>query len=192
MFSRFSVSARRVVVLAQEEARLLDHNYIGTEHLLLGLLAESEGVAAQALTDLGVDLKVVRERVAEIIGTGSHGSSGHIPFTPRAKRVLELSLYEAQELGASEIGTEHLLLGLVEEGDGVAAQVLNAMGADAGRVRDRIRETHPSPAKTETPMATIKSAGEPGRLELRIAALERRVTELEGRLAPPEGNDATG
>ena len=128
MFERFTDRARRVVVLAQDEARRLDHDYIGTEHLLLGLLHEGQGVAAQALDGLGVDLAEVRRRVEEIIGRGQHAPSGHIPFTPRAKKVLELSLREALDLGHDYIGTEHILLGIVREGQGVAAQVLAAHG----------------------------------------------------------------
>ena len=136
MFERFTDRARRVVVLAQEEARNLDHNYIGTEHLLLGLLHEGGGVAARTLESLGITLDDVRRQVEEIIGRGSGGTpAGHIPFTPRAKKVLELSLREALRLGHKHIGTEHLLLGLIEEGDGVAVQVLHGLGADAVRVR---------------------------------------------------------
>ncbi|HSO50883.1 MAG TPA: Clp protease N-terminal domain-containing protein, partial [Acidimicrobiia bacterium] len=121
MFERFTDRARRVVVLAQEEARLLNHNYIGTEHILLGLLNEGEGIAAQALESLDIDLASVREEVVKIIGQGQQSPSGHIPFTPRAKKVLELSLREALQLGHNYIGTEHILLGLIHEGEGVAA-----------------------------------------------------------------------
>ena len=135
MFERFTDRARRVVVLAQEEARLLNHNYIGTEHILLGLIHEGEGVAAQALTQLGVSLEAVRAQVEEIIGQGQSAPTGHIPFTPRAKKVLELSLREALELGHDYIGTEHILLGLLREGGGVAAQVLVRLGADLEGVR---------------------------------------------------------
>src|SRR5579885_2668870 len=118
MFERFTDRARRVVVMAQEEARMLNHNYIGTEHILLGLIHEGEGVAQQ---------------VEEIIGQGQQAPSGHIPFTPRAKKVLELSLREALQLGHNYIGTEHILLGLIREGEGVAAQVLVKLGADLNR-----------------------------------------------------------
>jgi ATP-dependent Clp protease ATP-binding subunit ClpC len=138
MFERFTDRARRVVVLAQEESRLLDHNYIGTEHLLLGLIREAEGVAAQTLEALGISLEVVRARVEEIIGRGGSSPSGHIPFTPRAKKVLELSLREALQLGHNYIGTEHVLLGLIREGEGVAAQVLVQMGATLTAVRKRV------------------------------------------------------
>src|SRR6187431_3539687 len=138
MFERFTDRARRVVVLAQEEARMLNHNYIGTEHILLGLIHEGEGVAAKALESLNISLEAVRQQVEEIIGQGQQAPSGHIPFTPRAKKVLELSLREALQLGHSYIGTEHILLGLIREGEGVAAQVLNKLGADLNRVRQQV------------------------------------------------------
>jgi ATP-dependent Clp protease ATP-binding subunit ClpC len=138
MFERFTDRARRVVVLAQEEARILSHNYIGTEHILLGLLREGEGVAAKALESLGLHLEAVRQQVEEIIGKGQQAPSGHIPFTPRAKKVLELSLREALQLGHDYIGTEHILLGLLSEGEGVAAQVLVRLGADLKRVRQQV------------------------------------------------------
>ena len=138
MFERFTDRARRVVVLAQEEARMLNHNYIGTEHILLGLIHEGEGVAAKALESLGISLDAVRQQVEEIIGQGQQAPSGHIPFTPRAKKVLELSLREALQLGHNYIGTEHILLGLIREGDGVAAQVLVKLGADLNRVRQQV------------------------------------------------------
>ncbi len=138
MFEKFTDKARRVVVLAQEEAKLLNHNYIGTEHILLGLIHEGEGVAAKALEALGINLEQVREQVQDIIGQGQQSPSGHIPFTPRAKKVLELSLREALQLGHSYIGTEHLLLGLIREGEGVAAQVLTKLGADTNKVRQQV------------------------------------------------------
>ncbi|HPF77100.1 MAG: ATP-dependent Clp protease ATP-binding subunit [Phycicoccus sp.] len=138
MFERFTDRARRVVVLAQEEARMLNHNYIGTEHILLGLIHEGEGVASKALEQLGVSLDAVREQVQEIIGQGQQAPTGHIPFTPRAKKVLELSLREALQLGHNYIGTEHILLGLIREGEGVAAQVLVKLGADLARVRQTV------------------------------------------------------
>jgi ATP-dependent Clp protease ATP-binding subunit ClpC len=138
MFERFTDRARRVVVLAQEEARMLNHNYIGTEHILLGLIHEGEGVAAKALESLGISLEAVRAQVEEIIGHGGQAPSGHIPFTPRAKKVLELSLREALQLGHNYIGTEHILLGLIREGEGVAAQVLAKLGADLSRVRQQV------------------------------------------------------
>ena len=138
MFERFTDGARRVVVLAQEEARLLDHNYIGTEHILLGLIHEGEGAAARGLQSLGIRLDSVRSQVVETVGQGHQSPSGHIPFTPRAKKVLELSLREAFHLGHNHIGTEHILLGLVREGDGVAAQVLEKLGADLPKVRHTV------------------------------------------------------
>ena len=138
MFERFTDRARRVVVLAQEEARMLNHNYIGTEHILLGLIHEGEGVAAKALEALNISLEAVRSQVEEIIGQGQQAPSGHIPFTPRAKKVLELSLREALQLGHNYIGTEHILLGLIREGEGVAAQVLVKLGADLNRVRQQV------------------------------------------------------
>jgi len=138
VFERFTERARRVVVLAQEEARLLNHNYIGTEHILLGLIHEGEGVAARALETMGIGLDSVRQQVVDIIGQGSQAPSGHIPFTPRAKKVLELSLREALQLGHNYIGTEHILLGLIREGEGVAAQVLQKLGADLHKVRQTV------------------------------------------------------
>src|SRR5581483_1352102 len=135
MLARFTDRARKVVILAQEEARRLDHNYIGTEHILLGLIREGNGVAARTLESLEISLDAVRQQVEEIIGQGQQAPSGHIPFTPRAKKVLELSLRESQQLGHTYIGTEHILLGLIREGDGVAAQVLVKLGADLNRVR---------------------------------------------------------
>src|ERR1700676_1548001 len=138
MFERFTDRARRVVVLAQEEARMLNHNYIGTEHILLGLIHEGEGVAAKSLESLGISLEGVRSQVEEIIGQGQQAPSGHIPFTPRAKKVLELSLRESLQLGHNYIGTEHILLGLIREGEGVAAQVLVKLGAELTRVRQQV------------------------------------------------------
>jgi len=138
MFERFTDRARRVVVLAQEEARMLNHNYIGTEHILLGLIHEGEGVAAKALESLSISLEAVRSQVEEIIGQGQAVPTGHIPFTPRAKKVLELSLREALQLGHNYIGTEHILLGLIREGEGVAAQVLQKLGADLKRARETV------------------------------------------------------
>jgi hypothetical protein len=139
MFERFTDRARRVVVLAQEEARLLNHNYIGTEHILLGLIHEGDGVAARALESLNISLDAVRSRVEEIIGRGEERPSSQIPFTPRAKKVLELSLREALQLSHNYIGTEHILLGLIREGEGVAAQVLVELGGDLERVRQEVK-----------------------------------------------------
>jgi Clp amino terminal domain, pathogenicity island component len=138
MFERFTDRARRVLVLAQEEARLLDHNFIGTEHILLGLVRESDGVAARALALLDIRLEVVRDKVQETIGPAATAQTGSPPFTPRAKRVMEFSLREALQLGHNYIGTEHLLLGLVREGEGVAAQVLIGLGADLTHLRQQV------------------------------------------------------
>jgi ATP-dependent Clp protease ATP-binding subunit ClpC len=139
MFEKFTDRARRAVVWAQEEARALNHDFIGTEHILLGLVREGGGVAAKALESLGISLEAVRERVEGAVPPGQHSRpAGHIPFTPRAKKVLELSLSEAKVLGHPYIGTEHILLGLLREGDGVAAQVLTALGADLDGVRERV------------------------------------------------------
>lgn len=140
LFERFTEPARRVVVLAQEEARLLKHSYIGTEHLLLGLMNEEEGIAARVLTDLGIDLPSLRHQVEEIIGVGTSSPRGHIPFTPRSKSVLEMSLRESLQLGHNYIGTEHILLGLLREGEGVAAQILNRLGVDLTPIRDAVIE----------------------------------------------------
>ncbi len=165
MFERFTDRARRVVVLAQEEARLLNHNYIGTEHILLGLIHEGEGVAAKALESLGISLEAVRSQVEEIIGQGGSSPSGHIPFTPRAKKVLELSLREALQLGHNYIGTEHILLGLIREGEGVAAQVLVKLGADLSRVRQQVIQLlsgYSGPGGQEKAGATTGSGSEAG------------------------------
>jgi ATP-dependent Clp protease ATP-binding subunit ClpC len=163
VFERFTDRARRVLVLAQEEARLLNHSFIGTEHILLGLIHEGEGVAAKALDSLGISLEAVREKVEETIGMAGTAPSGSPPFTPRAKKVLELSLREALQLGHSYIGTEHMLLGLVREGEGVAAQVLISLGADLGRVRQRTLEFMsgyvPDPA---VPRRAVSAAGRMG------------------------------
>jgi Clp amino terminal domain, pathogenicity island component len=160
MFERFTDRARRVVVLAQEEAGGLKHNYIGTEHLLLGLIRERDGVAAAALESLGISLEAVRTEVEEIIGQGQSPPTAHIPFTPRAKKVLELSLREALQLGHNYIGTEHILLGLVREGEGVAAQVLVKLGADLSRVRQQVIQVL-SGYGGEGPVTEAAPAGSP-------------------------------
>ncbi|MDQ3575748.1 MAG: AAA family ATPase, partial [Actinomycetota bacterium] len=161
MFERFTDRARRVLVLAQEEARLLNHNFIGTEHILLGLIHEGEGVAAKALESLGISLEAVREKVEETIGPAGSSTTGSPPFTPRAKKVLELSLREALQLGHNYIGTEHMLLGLVREGEGVAAQVLVNLGADLSRVRQQVIQLLSGYAGKEGP-AGASSPGAPG------------------------------
>ncbi len=135
MFKRFTDQARQVVVLAGEEAGTLNHHYVGTEHLLLGLIRVGDGVAARTLESLGIDLEAVRQQIEEIVGQGQQAPAGHVSFTPRAKKVLELSLRESQRLGSDYIGTEHILLGLLRDGDGVAAQVLMKRGADLDRMR---------------------------------------------------------
>src|SRR5664279_1003920 len=149
MFERFTERARKVVVLAQEEARDLKHNYIGTEHLLLGLLREGDGVATRVLGTLEVALEDVRGEVMRIVGEGDHETQGQIPFTPRAKKVLELALREALSLGHNYIGTEHVLLGLVRESEGVAARILNDLDVDADRVRQEIMRVLAGPAKRQ-------------------------------------------
>jgi len=189
LFERFTDRARRVVVLAQEEARLLNHNYIGTEHILLGLIHEGEGVAAKALESLGISLEKVRQQVEEIIGAGQSPPSGHIPFTPRAKKVLELSLREALQLGHNYIGTEHILLGLIREGEGVAAQVLVKLGADLGRVRQQVIQllSGYSGAKEGAGAA----GGEAPQGSLVLDQFGRNLTQLarENKLDPVIGRD---
>jgi ATP-dependent Clp protease ATP-binding subunit ClpC len=162
LFERFTDRARRVVVLAQEEARLLNHNYIGTEHILLGLIHEGEGVAARALEGMGISLESVRSQVVEIIGQGAQAPSGHIPFTPRAKKVLELSLREALQLGHNYIGTEHILLGLIREGEGVAAQVLQKLGAELHKVRQTVIQLLSGSQSEEAPGPESPSSGRRG------------------------------
>jgi ATP-dependent Clp protease ATP-binding subunit ClpC len=184
MFERFTDRSRRAIVLAQEEARILNHSYIGTEHLLLGLLREGEGLAGKALASLGITLDAVRQQVAEIIGRGQQPPSGHIPFTPRAKKVLELSAREADALGHSYIGTEHLLLGLLREGKGVAVQILVKLGADVGGVRDQVLQLVPGPVGQD--MADEpRRVGTRARSRLAEEALAR-INSLDSRLASLE------
>ena len=166
MFERFTDRARRVVVLAQVEARMLRHNYIGTEHILLGLIHEGDGIAARALDAMNISLEQVRSAIQEIIGEGHSPPTGHIPFTPRAKKVLELSLREALQLGHNYIGTEHILLGLVREGEGVAAQVLERYGANMDRVRHTVVELLSGYAQT----AATAVAGTTERLMSEVVA----------------------
>jgi hypothetical protein len=184
MFERFTDRARRVVVLAQEEARMLGHNWVGTEHILLGLIHEGEGVAAKALELLGISLDAVRQRVEEIIGQGQDAPSGHIPFTPRTKKVLELALRESQQLGHNYIGTEHILLGLIREGDGVAAQVLVKLGADLNRVRQQVLQLLHGRSAEEP--VSARSAERELRLlpavKTRLEAVEQRLTAIEQRV----------
>ena len=184
MFERFTDRSRRVVALAQEEARMLDHGWLGTEHILLGLIREGDGTGARALESLGISLDAVREQVEEIIGRGQQVPSGHIPFTPRAKKVLALSLRESLQLGHNYIGTEHILLGLIRESDGVAAQVLVRLGADLNRVRQQVIQLlHGFQGQD------VESAGSrpgdrapadlPDDALARFDALDRRLTALE-------------
>ncbi|CAB4643026.1 unannotated protein [freshwater metagenome] len=197
LFERFTDRARRVVVLAQEEARLLNHSYIGTEHILLGLIHEGEGVAAKSLESLSISLEAVRAQVEEIIGQGGSSPSGHIPFTPRAKKVLELSLREALQLGHNYIGTEHILLGLLREGEGVATQVLVKLGADLGKVRQQVIQLlsgYQGPAaKGDAPSAGAgagnkEEAGEKGGSQI-LDQFGRNLTQLarEKKLDPVIG-----
>jgi ATP-dependent Clp protease ATP-binding subunit ClpC len=192
MFERFTDRARRVVVLAQEEARMLNHNYIGTEHILLGLIQEGEGVAAKALESLGISLEGVRQQVEEIIGQGQQAPSGHIPFTPRAKKVLELSLREALQLGHNYIGTEHILLGLIREGEGVAAQVLVKLGADLNRVRQQVIQLLSGYQGKEPAAAGAGSGGESApSTSLVLDQFGRNLTQAarEGKLDPVIGRE---
>jgi len=193
MFERFSDRARRVVVLAQEEARMLEHDYIGTEHILLGLIHEGEGTAARSLQALGVDLETVRGEVEALIGRGQQPVKGHIPFTPRAKKALELALREMVHLGHDYIGTEHLLLGLVREGDGVAAQVLRQRGLELNRVRQEvIRQLHGYPAgegRGRRRAPWTRSGGEGAMLEeisRQLRAIGVRLSAIEEKLGIEE------
>jgi ATP-dependent Clp protease ATP-binding subunit ClpC len=209
MFERFTERARRVIVLAQEEARMLNHNSIGTEHILLGLLHEGDGIAARSLEALDISLDAVRVQVEEITGKGTHAPSGHIPFTPRAKRVLELSLREALQLGHEYISTEHILLGLLREGEGVAAQVLVRLGADLNRVRQQVIQlSHGEEARIATGLTSAESIGATAssrpasvasslndiqrslrRMNDRIAAIER-VLSMTGHAESPQGAES--
>lgn len=207
MFERFTDRARRVVVLAQEESQRLSHNYIGSEHLLLGLLAEREGVAARALESLNVTLTAAREQVEEIIGPGQQTPRGHIPFTPRAKKILELALREALTMGSEVINTEHLLLGLIDEGDGVGAQILQRLGATAQAVREavaRLISADPEAAEVTGPGSEPRAVSVGRRVLTRVdaltevkdllASIDRRLSAIErhlgidaGREEPPAG-----
>ncbi|MGD0220455.1 MAG: Clp protease N-terminal domain-containing protein, partial [Acidimicrobiales bacterium] len=193
MFERFTDRARRVLVLAQEEARLLNHSFIGTEHILLGLIHEGEGLAAKALESLGISLEAVREKVEETIGPAGSAPTGSPPFTPRAKKVLELSLREALQLGHNYIGTEHMLLGLVREGEGVAAQVLQSLGADLPRVRQQVIQLLSGYQGREPVGATTGSSGAeqgPGSSPV-LDQFGRNLTQLarEHKLDPVIGRE---
>ena len=192
MFERFTDRARRVVVLAQEEARMLNHDYIGTEHILLGLIHEGHGVAAGALEALGITDEAVRQQIEEIVGRGKKPArSGHIPFTPRAKKSLELSLREALQLGHNYIGTEHILLGLIREGEGPAAQVLTAMGADLDMVREQVIEIlHDRQPKDES---GTRRSGKGGRRKRKLLAeILDRLESIDSRLSAVEQRVGTG
>jgi ATP-dependent Clp protease ATP-binding subunit ClpC len=214
MFERFTDRARRVIVLAQEESQRLSHNYIGTEHLMLGLLAERDGVAARALESLNVTLTAAREQVEEIIGLGDQKPHGHIPFTPRAKKILELSLREALTTGSQVIDTQHLLLGLVDEGDGAGAQILQRLGATAQAVREtvaRLIDAGPEAAEVTgtAPGSGPRAAAGSRRvlvradelsevrdllflIERRLSAIERHLGIDADRAEPPAGPAETG
>ncbi|EFG47482.1 ATPase family associated with various cellular activities (AAA) [Brevibacterium mcbrellneri ATCC 49030] len=190
MFERFTDRARRVIVLAQEEAKLLKHNYIGTEHILLGLIHEGEGIAAKALEGMDISLEGVREQVVDIIGEGQQAPTGHIPFTPRAKKVLELSLREALQLGHTYIGTEHILLGLIREGEGVAAQVLVKLGADLGRVRQEVIKLISGYQGKEPASTGAREEGTPsGSLVLDQFGRNLTAAAREGKLDPVIGRE---
>jgi ATP-dependent Clp protease ATP-binding subunit ClpC len=193
MFERFTDRARRVIVLAQEEARMLEHNYIGTEHLLLGLIHEGEGVAAKALRALDVDLDTLRREVEALVGRGEQPAQGHIPFTPQAKKVLELALRESVALGHDYIGTEHLLLGLVREGEGPAAQVLQQRGIELNTVRQqviRLLHGHQVGAGRRGRRAAVARSGDEGatleEISLQLRVLGARLTAIEERLGIEE------
>ena len=192
MFERFTDRARRVVVLAQEEARMLGHDWIGTEHLLLGLLHEGENVAAKALVSLGIGLAAMRQAIESIVGRGSQpvAESGHIPFTPRAKKVLELSLRESLQSGANYIGPEHILLGLIREGDGVAPQVLVGAGVDLNLARQQVIELLQGQGEADTPSSPASAflgyaspAGDD--LMSRLTSFAARLDAIEQRLSQP-------
>ena len=184
MFQRFTDRARHVVVLAEEEARLLNHNWIGTEHLLLGLIRQGDSVAARALESLGISLQAVRQEVEEIIGQGEQVPSEEIPFTPRSKMVLELALRESLQLRDNYIGPEHILLGLMREGDGVAAQVLVKLGADLNRARQQVIWL----ISGQQP----RLARQPPREGAPVTEAQARPDVTEGRLAAREQGAGTG
>ncbi len=196
MFERFTERARQVVVLAQEEARTLKHNYIGTEHILLGLLREEEGIPARVLESLGVTLQRTREQVTRIVGSGEELTTGQIPFTPRAKKVLELSLREALSLGHNYIGTEHILLGLVRENEGVAARILLDFDADAEKVRNEVLRILSAPS-ARSGEVTVAVGGEVTRRSFDLAWLDgmepvliRLASEIRGKLGrDPDAGD---
>ncbi|MEA2478343.1 MAG: ATP-dependent Clp protease ATP-binding subunit ClpC, partial [Thermoleophilaceae bacterium] len=185
MFERFTERARQVVVLAQEEARILKHNYIGTEHILLGLLREEEGLAARVLESLDITVERVRAQVVRIVGSGEEVTSGQIPFTPRAKKVLELALREALSLGHNYIGTEHILLGLVRENEGVAARILLDFDADSEKIRNEVIRMLSGPGgRRQGQGATSGQSGEGKKSSKLLDQFGRNLTRLasEGKL----------
>jgi len=192
MFERYTDRARRVVVLSQEEARMLGHNWIGTEHILLGLIHEGSGIAARTLTALGFSLAEARTQVEEIIGRAdpAHAPEGHIPFTPRAKSVLDVASRESRDLGHDYVGTEHILLGLMCDGDGVGAQLISRSGADYASVRHQIRQLLRSRPEDDVPFAQMRpvelrfdpSGGVGVDLGSRLASLDARLAVIERRL----------
>jgi ATP-dependent Clp protease ATP-binding subunit ClpC len=186
MFERFTDRARRVVVLAQEEARMLKHDYIGTEHILLGLIHEGDGVAAKALGAIGIPPQDVRSHLVEIMGRGQDPPHGHIPFTPRAKKVLELSLREALQLGHNYIGAEHLLLGLIREGEGVGVQVLSRLGADLQQVRQQVEEQTMEGAEAAFGRPLGAGATDLGPVVEGMDRIERKLDDVAERLSTIE------
>jgi ATP-dependent Clp protease ATP-binding subunit ClpC len=180
VFERFTERARQAVVLAQDESRTLKHDYIGTEHLLLGLLRETDGLAARVLENLDVTLEEVRHQVAHIVGPGDEATPGQIPFTPRAKKVLELALREALSLGHNYIGTEHILLGLAREKEGVAARILLDFDADAEKIRNELIGMLPGQRPGPLPSRRRRLRG----IEDRLAEIEKRLEAIERRLGP--------
>lgn len=184
MFERFTDQARRVVVFAQDEARMLDHDYIGTEHILLGLIHERDGVAAQALETFGLSLEPVRTKVLELVPRGNGVPNGHVPFTPRAKNVLELGFHEALPLHHEHVGTEHLLLGLIREGEGIGAQVLVQLGGDLNRVREQVLKMITSDPESAVQASTHSRLRDGA--ENQIDTIEERLARLEERVGGPD------
>src|SRR5688500_16661797 len=190
MFERFTERARQVVVLAQEEARILKHNYIGTEHIVLGLLREEEGLAARVLESLDITVERVRAQVVRIVGSGEEVTSGQIPFTPRAKKVLELALREALSLGHNYIGTEHILLGLVRENEGVAARILLDFDADSDKIRNEVIRMLSGPGGRRQG-AGAGAQGEGKKSSKLLDQFGRNLTKLaaDGKLDPVIGRE---
>src|SRR5688500_13552611 len=191
MFERFTERARQVVVLAQEEARTLKHNYIGTEHILLGLLREEEGLAARVLESLDITVERVRAQVVRIVGSGEEVTSGQSPFTPRAKKVLELALREALSLGHNYIGTEHILLGLVRENEGVAARILLDFDADSEKIRNEVIRMLSGPGGRRSGSGQGQAAGEGKKSSKLLDQFGRNLTKLaaDGKLDPVVGRE---